>query len=327
MDRGAEAEVIFRDLTDRRPNNPRHLAGLGMNLLKHGRAADAAPILERAVAGFRKTIALHPKLAGPHYQLGNVLRAQKALDEAAAEYRAAIRLNPDFAQAHCNLGMVLRSQHDYAGSLAMLRRGHELGTRQPGWPYDSAHWLREAERLATTAAKRREARPSAEREKFVAGRRGLAQMYSDIGRHAAAAAFWTEVLAAEPELGDDRKAQVRYHAACSAVLAGAGRGTDAPKLDDARAKLRSQALAWLEAERAAWSDVLNSGDAEARPAARQALEHWKSDPDLASVRDRDALAKLPEAERTAWRSLGGGGSAPRQRCRCRARANIARRGR
>ena len=30
---------------------------------------------------------------------------------------------------------------------------------------------------------------------------------------------------------------------------------------------------------------------------QQTLEHWQADPDLAGVRDADALAKLPEAER------------------------------
>jgi serine/threonine-protein kinase len=303
MGRGDEAEVVFRDLTSRRPDNPRHLAGLGIHLLKSRRPDEAAPFLERAAVGFRKAIALHPDLAGLHYQLGNVLRAQKALDEAAAEYRIAIRLNPDYAEAHCNLGMVLRSQHDYAGSLAMLRRGHELGSKQPGWSYDSAQWVAEAERLAKAAAKRPESRKNEDRLKFIAHRRALAQMYSDIKRHAAAAAFWAEVLAADPELGDDRKAQVRYHAASAAALAAAGRGTDAPKDVAARSKLRAQALAWLEAERDAWADVLDSGDAQARPVARQALQHWRADPDLAGVRDSDALAKLPERERAAWRAL------------------------
>jgi hypothetical protein len=65
----------------------------------------------------------------------------------------------------------------------------------------------------------------------------------------------------------------------------------------------ARALAWLQAERAAWAEVLDSGDAQARRAGRQALQHWRSDPDLADVRDPDALAKLPEAERTAWRSF------------------------
>jgi hypothetical protein len=33
------------------------------------------------------------------------------------------------------------------------------------------------------------------------------------------------------------------------------------------------------------------------------IEHWRADPNLAGVRDADALSKLPESERGAWRSL------------------------
>jgi hypothetical protein len=35
----------------------------------------------------------------------------------------------------------------------------------------------------------------------------------------------------------------------------------------------------------------------------KALRHWKQDADLAGVRDKEALEKLPEAERTEWRKL------------------------
>jgi hypothetical protein len=36
---------------------------------------------------------------------------------------------------------------------------------------------------------------------------------------------------------------------------------------------------------------------------RPTLAHWKTDPDLAGIRDEEALAKLPEAERKEFRSL------------------------
>jgi hypothetical protein len=34
-----------------------------------------------------------------------------------------------------------------------------------------------------------------------------------------------------------------------------------------------------------------------------ALRHWQTGPDLSGVRDKDALATFPEAEREAWRKL------------------------
>ena len=129
-------------------------------------------------------------------------------------------------------------------------------------------------------------------------------MCYDTKRHAAAARFWAEALAADPKLGDDRQAQHRYNAACAAALAAAGQGKDDPPPDDAaRAKLRAQALDWLKAELAAWAKLLESGPPQARPLVAQTLKHWKTDTDLAGVRDADALAKLPEAERKEWQAL------------------------
>jgi hypothetical protein len=71
----------------------------------------------------------------------------------------------------------------------------------------------------------------------------------------------------------------------------------------ATAKLRRQALGWLKAERAAWAKLLESGPPEARPAIAQILDHWKRDNDLAGIREAEALAKLPEAERKEWQAL------------------------
>ena len=122
--------------------------------------------------------------------------------------------------------------------------------------------------------------------------------------HAAAARFWAEALEADPKLGDDRQARHRYNAACAAALAAAGQGKDDPPPDDAaKAKLRRQALDWLKAELAAWTKLLESGPPQARPAIVQTLSHWKQDTDLAGIRDAEALAKLPEDEQKAWRTL------------------------
>ena len=123
-------------------------------------------------------------------------------------------------------------------------------------------------------------------------------------RHAEAARFWAEALATDPKLGDDRRVAHRYSAACSAALAAAGQGNDAPKPHhDFRAKLRAQALDWLKAKRAAWAKVLDAGDAQARSVVAQNLQHWQADPDLAGVRDRNAIEKLPADERRAWEAL------------------------
>src|SRR5262249_44225142 len=119
MGRGAEAEAIFRDLTDRRPRNARPLTCLGSYWQDSGRAADAAPILERAVAAARATIGLKPEDGHAHFDLGYALKAQGKVDEAVAEYRTAIRLQPDFDAAHNGLGVILCDvKRDYTGAEA-----------------------------------------------------------------------------------------------------------------------------------------------------------------------------------------------------------------
>ena len=67
--------------------------------------------------------------------------------------------------------------------------------------------------------------------------------------------------------------------------------------------LRTQARDWLRADLALRSKQLDTGTAAARVAVVRALQSWKGDANLASVRGAEALAKLPEAEREAWKTL------------------------
>jgi hypothetical protein len=114
----------------------------------------------------------------------------------------------------------------------------------------------------------------------------LFQLCYDVKRYAAAARYATAAFESDPKLADDHGNFRRYNAACVAALAGCGQGDDAPTDEAAREKLRGQALDWLRIE-------LPHG----------ALSYWLGDSELAGVRDADALEKLPEPERAAWRAL------------------------
>src|SRR5262249_1977858 len=126
----------------------------------------------------------------------------------------------------------------------------------------------------------------------------------DKGLHSAAARLWSDALAADPKLADGRQPQHRYNAACSAALAGSGRGKDNPPPDEiAKAGFPRQAVDWLKAESAARPGVGEKGRAHPRPEILRTRRRWKTDRDLAGVRDPDALARLPEPEQRAWRAL------------------------
>jgi serine/threonine-protein kinase len=117
-------------------------SALGLALSAQGKHDDA-------VAECRVATRLQPDTATFHYNLAIALKGQGRLDAAVDEYRTALRQKPDYAEAHINLGQILlgKNRADAEG-LALLRRGHELGSKRGHWPYPSAEWLRQAERAA-----------------------------------------------------------------------------------------------------------------------------------------------------------------------------------
>jgi tetratricopeptide (TPR) repeat protein len=249
---------------------------------------------DEGIGFLRAAVAARPRAATAHYNLGHLLDHQGR--EAEAEYREAIRFNPDYPEAHCNLGLLLRGQGRFREALEELRLGHELGSRDPRWPHPSPAWVLDCQRLAELDALLPSVLAGAAAAADADAALGFARVCHYSKRHAAAARFSAEALAAGPSSPD-----AVYNAACSAVLAGCGNGDDAPAAEAERVRLRAQALAWMQADLAFWKRIADGGDPKAVAAAQRNLGHWRKDPDLAGVRDADALEKLPAAERTDWR--------------------------
>jgi tetratricopeptide (TPR) repeat protein len=272
---------------------------LGFALRKKGQ-------LDEAIAEQREAIRLKKEFAEAHIILGNALREKGQLDEAIAEYREAIRLKKDDAEAHCNLGIVLQDKGQFAEALISLRRGHELGSKNPRWPYPSAQWVRDCERLVQIDDKLPAILNGQKQPADTAERLALAQLCQlpCKKRYASASRFYQQAFEEKPKLADDLNAQHRYNAACAAALAGCGQGVDADKLDSKeRARLRRQALDWLRAELKAYRLVMEKSAGKAGPVIAQRMQHWLQDKDFTGVRDSEALAKLPEAERKDWQKL------------------------
>jgi hypothetical protein len=122
--------------------------------------------------------------------------------------------------------------------------------------------------------------------------------------HAASTRFCADAFAEQPKLADDPRTLPRYSAAYAAVLTAAGKGKDADKLDaKERTRLRKQALDWLRADLAMWSKLLDKATHQQRTQVQKTLTHWTRDADFVTVRDKEALAQLPEEERAAWQKL------------------------
>jgi serine/threonine protein kinase/Flp pilus assembly protein TadD len=291
-----DAVTAYRQAAALKPDHAETRCELGCVLWRLGR-------LDEAGDCFRKVIALKPDYADAHYNLGNVHLGKGQFEEAVIAYRRALGLNADLAEAHCNLGHALREQGAFAAALDELKRGHELGSRSPDWPYPSGGWVRECRRLVELDGRlpsvlKGEAQPAA------AERKEYAYLCSRKKLYAASARLWARAFADDPKLADDLCAGHRYYAACAAALAAAGRGKDAGGLGDAeRVRWRKQALEWLRANLEANDTLLAGRKPEDCGAVRQRLSHWQADPDLAGLRDPAAVAGLPADEREAWRRL------------------------
>jgi serine/threonine-protein kinase len=274
---------------------------------RHGNALRDQGKLDEAIVAFREAIRPYTYSNARAYSaLVRALKAQGKLDEAVAAYREAIRLKPDNAETYFHLGGLLQAQDDFAGALALYRKGHELGSKQPGWKYPSAEWIAQAEREAASTERLRavlkgEAPPKDNNERLQ-----LARVCDERKWPAAAAQLRAATLESDPKLGDNLQGRTRHQATGGAVLAGVGQGEDDPRPDEAaRKRWRTKARDWFRADLRLYAKTLESGNANDRKAVANQLQHWKVCPDLAPVRDPEARQKLPEAERKEWQALWG----------------------
>jgi tetratricopeptide (TPR) repeat protein len=290
-----DAIACYRQAIALDPKDAQAHFNLGNTLYAKGKVDDA-------IACYRQAIALDAKLSQAHTNLGNALSAKGQVEEAIQHYRRAIALNPKDAQAHGALGQALLKQGRFAQARAATRRclallppNHplrKLGTQQLR---SCERWLAVEDKLP--AILQGKAKPADTPERLALAQ--LCQQYKQF--YAASSRFYAEAFTDQPRLAQDLRAPHRHNAACAATLAAAGQGKDADTLTDKeRATLRKQALDWLRADLAAWTNVLDKGPLKDRPQVQRTLRHWEKDPDLASLRDKTSLARLPEAERQAW---------------------------
>ena len=96
----AEAEVGYRKVLKKRPNNFAALHMLAVCEHQNGNFEAALRLLKRALL-------IDPQLAAAHSNLGAVLQAMQRHDEALASFDKSIALQSDFADAHYNRGSLL----------------------------------------------------------------------------------------------------------------------------------------------------------------------------------------------------------------------------
>jgi Flp pilus assembly protein TadD len=91
-----------------------------------GLALKAKGDMDGAIACFQKALALDPKYAPAHIGLGNALSAKGELERGIACYREALALVPKYAPAHYNLGVALQDRGRLDGAIACFQKALAL---------------------------------------------------------------------------------------------------------------------------------------------------------------------------------------------------------
>ncbi len=287
------------------------LQNVGVMHDEMGRPAEALASYERALAIRERLAREHPESPAFASSLGHTLSAvagidldQRRFDQARTKLARAIELdrkalaaNPNHPWYRLFLGYHLTNLIRAAKGLGRADLAAEAKRELIVLRSSDPQMAAVDTRLAGVLKGEQKPKDSEERIQ-------LANRAHEKALYASAARLFAEALAHDPKLGDDRRAQLRYAAACAAALAGCGQAKDDPPPDDAaRSRLRRQAREWLQAELAAWAKGQGAGPDEIKAEIAPTLKHWKADTDLDGIRDEKELAKLPEEERAAFRQL------------------------
>jgi Flp pilus assembly protein TadD len=259
---------------------------------------------DEALVHYQKAVALDPRIANAHYNLGNVLRVKRRFQDAIACLRKAISLDPKDAMTHGTLGLTLIQQGQFAEAEKSFRRALELVPPEHPLHRGAADQLKQIQLFQTQEGKLLEVLAGKAKPATVTEQLQLARLCLMTRRVATGARLYTEAFKSDAKQAEDLALAHRYYAACAAALAGCGKDRDAEKVDEKeRMRWRKQAVDWLRADLTLGRKQLKSGAPGDAGKVRTALRYWQNDPDLAGLREAEALKKLSPEEAEAYRRL------------------------
>ena len=86
---------------------------------------------EAAIAGWKKVLAINPRDAKAHNNLGVSLSRKGRFDEAVPHFEKALEINPEYQEVHTNLGRALIELGRFDQAIGHFRKVLEANARQP----------------------------------------------------------------------------------------------------------------------------------------------------------------------------------------------------
>ncbi len=260
--------------------------------------------LDDALDHYHQSLGFDASWTPADNDLVSISPGQDRLSKVIDHFRQALRSDPELALAHGALGQVLLAQGHFSEAQAATRRCLDLIPKTDWRHRNLTYQMQRCERLLALAGRLPALLQGKDRPADAAESLHFAELCRIKRQFAAAAGLFADALAKSPPWPDDLHASFRYNAPSAAILAGSGRGENGFKLSEAeQARWRKQAREWLQADLAAWARNLDHGPPADRLSVIRILTHWRADPDMAGLRDPDALDKMPMTESQECRKL------------------------
>jgi serine/threonine-protein kinase len=297
LGRREEAAEHFEEALQLDPGSEVALQNLGVVLQFQVR-------VDEAIGHFEQALRIDPSFGWAHANLGAALAQKDRLDEAIDHFEQALRLDPDpnprgAAVCYTNLGHALHRKGRLDEALKQLTEAVRLAPGSSDAQMNLGNVLRDTGRLDEAIDHMDEAvRLNPKNGK---AHHNLAAVLLEKGRLEEAIDRFQQSLKLDPKFAMAQTGlSVSLTAATRAALwAAAGHESEkTPVSEPERAGLRAKSLGWLRAYLELTAKMHDNGQE-----VFGLLTSLQTDPYLASVRDRDALAKLPDAEREQWQQL------------------------
>jgi tetratricopeptide (TPR) repeat protein/tRNA A-37 threonylcarbamoyl transferase component Bud32 len=254
---------------------------------------------DEALGYCRAALAIRPDVSAAHNGLGLALYSTGRRDEGIGQLEQAVSIDANSVSAHVNLGRIDYYEGRLDESIDHLQQALRIAPKSAGIHIDLGASLAAKGRLDDAIGHFQQALSIDPKSAAAHYEFGIALLEN--GRLEESINQFQQALRISPDSDGARGnlGGALYAAARAAIKAAADKSSENERLGEPeRAAKRRQALAWLRADLELTSKLLRDGKVLTPPVA-----NWQTDSTLASVRDPEALAKLPAAQREQWQQL------------------------